>query len=41
VVGGLVGAPLGPFITKYIPVKPAMWLVAITIILLSLKQIFF
>jgi uncharacterized membrane protein YfcA len=41
VAGGILGSPLGPFLTKHIPVKPAMWLVAITIILLSMKQIFF
>lgn len=41
VAGGLVGSPIGPLITKHIPVKVSMWLVAITIILLSLKQIFF
>ena len=41
VAGGIVGSPLGPYITKHIPVKVAMWLVAITIIILSLKQIFF
>jgi len=41
VAGGVLGSPLGPIITKYIPVKVAMWLVAITIIILSLKQIFF
>lgn len=41
VAGGLLGAPIGPYITKRIPVKVSMWLVAITIILLSLKQIIF
>ncbi len=41
VVGGLIGSPVGPYITKHIPVKVSMWLVAITIIILSLKQIFF
>jgi siroheme synthase-like protein len=41
VAGGLVGSPVGPFITKHIPTKVAMWLVAITIIILSLKQIIF
>lgn len=41
VVGGIVAAPIGPLITKYMPIKVAMWLVAITIITLSLKQIFF
>jgi len=41
VVGGIIAAPIGPVITKHIPVKVAMWLVAVTIIILSLKQIFF
>jgi uncharacterized membrane protein YfcA len=39
IAGGIAGAPIGPYITKYIPVKVAMWLVGITIIILSLKQI--
>lgn len=41
VLGGLLGAPIGPLITKHIPIKVAMWIVAFTIIILSLKQIFF
>jgi siroheme synthase-like protein len=41
VLGGLVGSPVGPFLTKYIPVKVSMILVAITVIILSLKQILF
>lgn len=41
IIGGMAGAPLGPYVTKYIPLKFATWLVGITIILLSIKQIFF
>ncbi|HTB06072.1 MAG TPA: TSUP family transporter [Bacteroidia bacterium] len=41
VLGGLVGSPVGPYLTKYIPVKVSMILVAITVIVLSLKQILF
>lgn len=40
IAGGVAGAPVGPYITKYIPVKAATWIVGITIIALSLKQIF-
>lgn len=39
--GGLLGTPVGPYLTKHIPVKISMIFVAITVIILSLKQIFF
>ena len=41
VVGGLVAAPIGPYLAKHIPIKFTMILVALAIILISLKQIFF
>lgn len=41
VAGALLGTPIGPYLTKHIPVKISMILVAITVIILSLKQIFF
>jgi len=39
--GGLMGSPIGPYLTKRIPIKTTMILVAFTVIILSLKQIFF
>jgi uncharacterized membrane protein YfcA len=41
VVGGLVGSPIGPYLAKHIPIKITMVLVAIAVILISLKQILF
>jgi uncharacterized protein len=41
VAGGLAGSPVGPYLTKRIPIKTSTILVAITIIILSLKQILF
>ncbi len=41
VAGGLAGSPIGPYLAKHIPVKITMVLVAIAVILISLKQIFF
>ncbi len=41
IIGGVAGAPAGPYITRYIPVRAASWLVGITIVALSIKQIFF
>jgi len=41
VVGGLAAAPIGPYLAKHIPIKLTMVLVAVAIILISLKQIFF
>ncbi len=41
VVGGLAGSPVGPYLAKRMPVKITMILVAITIIIISLKQILF
>ncbi len=39
VVGGLAGSPIGPYLAKRLPVKTTMILVAVAIILISLKQI--
>ncbi|MGP8216812.1 MAG: sulfite exporter TauE/SafE family protein [Bacteroidia bacterium] len=41
VVGGLAGSPIGPYLARHIPVKITMILVAIAVIIISLKQIFF
>jgi uncharacterized membrane protein YfcA len=41
VVGGLIGSPIGPYLAKHIPIKITMVLVAIAVILISLKQILF
>lgn len=41
VVGGLAGSPIGPYLAKTLPVKITMVLVALAIICISLKQIFF
>lgn len=41
VLGGVAGSPVGPYLAKRMPVKISMILVAITIIIISLKQIFF
>ena len=41
VIGGLAAAPIGPYLARRIPVKTTMIMLAIVIILISLKQIIF
>jgi len=41
VMGGLIVSPIGPYLAKYLPKKALMIVLAVAVIIISLKELLF